>query len=54
MTAAIERSLPSRRSATEINTAKTVTNAAVTRRGVMCFFPPPVSPIRSTTNEIAL
>ena len=54
ITAAIDKSLPSSRSATEIKTANTVTKAAVTRRGVICFFPPPVNPMRSTTNEIAL
>ena len=28
--------------------------AAATRRGVMCFFPPPVSPIRSTMSDAAV
>jgi len=54
ITAAIDKSFPSSRSATEIKTANTVTKAAVTRLGVISFFPPQVNPMRSTTNEIAL
>ena len=42
------------RSKTEMKTAKTVKKAAAIRRGVMCFFPPPVSPMRSTIREAAV
>jgi hypothetical protein len=42
------------RSSAEIKTAKTVINAAVTRRLEINFLPPPVSPIRSTINDIAV
>ena len=54
ITAKIERSLPSSRSKTEIKTAKTVKSAAAILLGVMCFFPPPVKPMRSTTSEAAV
>lgn len=42
------------RSRTETKTAKTVTPAAVTRLAVMCFFPPPVKPMRSTISDAAV
>ena len=42
------------RSRTEISTANTVIPAAATRLTVMCFFPPPVHPMRSTTKDAAV
>ena len=42
------------RSHTETKTAKTVKKAANTRLTEISFLPPPVKPIRSTTNDIAV
>ena len=53
-TANIEKETTEIRSKTEMNTAKTVIKAAVTRRFEINFLPPPVSPIRSTTKDVAV
>ena len=54
ITASNERLFASIRSQTDTRTATTVSAAAITRRGEISFFPPPVKPIRSTTNDIAV
>ena len=54
VTANIERLLASIRSQTDTKTAKTVKIAASTRRGEISFLPPPVKPMRSTINDIAV
>ena len=53
-TAIIERLLAFKRSRTEITTARTVKNAAATRRREIGLLTPPVKPIRSTTRETAV
>ena len=50
----IEKFTPSSLSKTETSTAKTVISAAVILLGEIGFGPPPVKPIRSTINEVAV
>ena len=53
-TATIDKSFASKRSNTDTKTANTVSTAAATRRAEISFLPPPVKPMRSTTNDIAV
>ena len=50
----IEKFTPASLSSTETSTAKTVIKAAVTLLDEIGFGPPPVKPIRSTINDVAV